>query len=156
MGEPLHTCEVCGQDLPIGHFEQLKDGYVRAACRKCTATQRNITASSTYEMYLRRLLTKSKSSRKETHDFTITIDDLVELWQRQSGRCAVSGVHMTHHADGLGRKEFNASIDRIDGNRGYVRGNIQLVAYRINILKHTLSTDMLYWWVKTIYHHSCD
>ena len=151
-----HTCTVCGQVLPIGDFERLKDGWLRSTCRKCVMIQRNTAVSGSYELYLRRLLTKSKSSRKNTHEFKLTIDDLMDLWQLQEGRCAVSGVFMTHHADGLGKKEFNASIDRIDGNKDYVRGNVQLVAYRINILKHTLSTDMLYWWVKTIYHHSCD
>lgn len=63
---------------------------------------------------------------------------------------------MTHHHDGSGLKDFNASIDRIDNQLGYIPGNVQLVAYRTNILKQTLSTDMLYWWVKTIYEYSCD
>jgi hypothetical protein len=63
---------------------------------------------------------------------------------------------LTHHVDGSGHKDFNASIDRIDSQLGYVPGNIQLVALRVNILKQTLSTDMLYWWVKTIHAHSCD
>jgi hypothetical protein len=63
---------------------------------------------------------------------------------------------LTHHLDGSGRKDFNASIDRIDSQMGYVPGNVQLVAGRVNLMKGTLGVDMLYWWVKTIYQHSCD
>ena len=41
-------------------------------------------------------------------------------------------------------------MDRINPDLGYVHGNVQLVAYRINIMKHTLSEDQLYWWVKNL------
>jgi len=156
MEETDRTCEACGRELPIGRFETTKDGWTRAQCRECVGTMRNKSVSGSYEMYLRRLLTKARSARKDTHAFEITPEDVIELWEAQQGRCAVSGVILTHHADGTGKKEFNASLDRIDSNRGYLRGNVQLVAYRVNLLKHTLSTDMLYWWVKTIHDYSCD
>lgn len=63
---------------------------------------------------------------------------------------------MTHHIDGNGHKEFNASIDRINVDRGYTPQNVQLVAYRINIMRHTLSMDMFWWWVKNIHDVSID
>ena len=89
-------------------------------------------------------------------EFTITKEDVVGLWDKQEGRCAISGVFLTHHKDGSGTKEYNASIDRISGEKGYIYQNVQLVAYRINIMKHTLPEDMFYWWVKTIHDFSCD
>jgi len=73
------------------------------------------------------------------------------LWYKQEGRCALSGVHLTHHVDGRGVKEFNASVDRINNDVHYEPQNVQLVAYRINIMRHTLSEDMFWWWVKTIH-----
>ena len=63
---------------------------------------------------------------------------------------------MTHHVDGRGTKEFNASIDRINPDLGYAPQNIQLVAYRVNIMRHTLSVDMFWWWVKNIHDTSID
>ena len=150
------TCDSCGRELPIGRFETAKDGWTRGTCRDCITTVRNKAVSDSFEAYLRRLLSKSKSARKGSWEFELTPEDLINLWHEQRGRCAVSGVILTHHADGTGKKEFNASIDRIDSNRGYLRGNVQLVAYRVNILKHTLSMDMLYWWIKTIHDYSCD
>ena len=54
------------------------------------------------------------------------------------------------------RKSTTPPIDRINGEEGYTFHNIQLVCYRINIMKHTLSEDMFYWWVKTINDFSCD
>lgn len=88
--------------------------------------------------------------------WAITSDDLILLWEKQKGRCAISGVFLTHHKDGSGYKDYNASIDRISGEKGYTPQNVQLVCYRINIMKHTLPEDMFYWWVKTINDFSCD
>jgi hypothetical protein len=72
-----------------------------------------------------------------------------------NGKCALSGVLMTHQRDGTygdkKPKEFNASIDRINPQGPYVRENVQLVSARINTMKHTLSEDMFIWWVKNIY-----
>jgi hypothetical protein len=33
---------------------------------------------------------------------------------------------------------------------------VQLVAYRVNIMRHTLSMDMFWWWVKNIHDVSID
>ena len=57
---------------------------------------------------------------------------------------------MTWQKDGSGKKELNISIDRIDPHIGYILGNIQLVTTRVNILKHSLTEDELYWWCKNI------
>jgi hypothetical protein len=62
---------------------------------------------------------------------------------------------MTHQRDGAygdGKKrDFNASIDRINPTGPYCLDNVQLVASRVNTMKHTLSQDMFLWWIKTIY-----
>ena len=108
------------------------------------------------EAYLRQLVSKLKHTRKKTHDWTLTPEEVFELWDEQKGRCAVSGVTLTHHLDGSGTKEFNASIDRINNNQGYAKLNVRLVAYRINIMRHTLSTDMFWWWIKTVHDYSCE
>jgi hypothetical protein len=149
-------CARCKKDLPLTSFEERHPGKTRTICKPCRSSRMREVRSAGYVPYLRVLISNTKSHRKATHEFAITPELLVELWEKQDGRCAISGVILTHHTDGSGLKEFNASIDRIDSTQGYIPGNIQLVAYRANVLKQNLSTDMLYWWVKTIYHYSCD
>ena len=128
----------------------------------CRTTQKENRVSASYESYLRNLHAHAKSNikcgrrSKSDIEFDISPEDLVSLWEQQEGKCAISGVYLTHHKDGTGTKEFNASIDRKSGEKGYAVHNVQLVAYRINIMKHTLSEDMFYWWVKTINNFSCD
>ena len=57
---------------------------------------------------------------------------------------------MTWAKDGSGRKELIISIVRIDPNIGYIPSNMQLVCGRVNILKHNLPEEELYWWCKNI------
>jgi hypothetical protein len=153
------TCTKCERTLPLERFEPYPKGTYSKHCRYCQSASARVQRSSGYKAYLTNLLSKNRDCARKRENITehlITVDHLVELWEKQEGRCAISGVVLTHHNDGRGHKEFNASIDRIDSQVGYIPGNVQLVALRVNTLKQTLTTDMLYWWVKTIYQHSCD
>ena len=38
-------------------------------------------------------------------EFDITVEDLIRVWEKQNGRCALSGIVLTHHVDGSGKKE---------------------------------------------------
>ena len=128
---------------------------MRGICQKCVTLQRARKVSATPEAYLRVLNTQLKSQRlKQGIEYDLSSDELIEIWEAQGGRCALSGVLMTHQRDGSygdrTRKEFNASIDRVNPSGPYTRENVQLVATRINTMKHTLSQDMFFWWVKNI------
>lgn len=159
MTDGTKVCERCQKELPLSSFEvHSKNKAVRRICSPCHRATNRKSRSDNYETYLANLLSKSRNqaAKRGIEDYEITVEYLTSLWKEQGGRCAISGVILTHHNDGTGHKDFNASIDRIDGQLGYVPGNVQLVAFRANTLKQSLSTDMLYWWVKTIYEYSCD
>jgi hypothetical protein len=143
---------------PLSQFETFKDGFVRGLCQQCVTLQKAKKTSATPESYLQVLNTQLKSQRlKQGVQYDLTKEDVVDLWETQNGKCALSGVLMTHQRDGTygdrKKKEFNASIDRINPNGPYVRQNVQLVANRINTMKHTLSQDMFMWWIKNIHEH---
>lgn len=60
-------------------------------------------------------------------DFDITAQMLDNLFETQSGVCALSGRHITIGVD--------ASLDRIDSSQGYVVGNVQWVHKDFNKMK---------------------
>ena len=156
----LRICTTCKEKLPDTKFEQYPTGTWRKKCTPCRMLQKNRkryeNMGGSHEAYLRNLFAKLRSTRRNTHSFSLTAEEVLQQWDLQDGKCAVSGVALTHHLDGSGKKEFNASIDRINNDEGYSRENVRLVAYRINIMRHTLSTDMFWWWVKTIHDYACD
>ena len=96
---------------------------------------------------------RKKNRGHSKAEFNIVIEDLFALWEKQEGRCAISGIALTYHRDGSGKKEFNASVDRIIPHDPYNKNNIQLVAHRVNIMKHELTEDLFFWWIKTIHDH---
>lgn len=150
----MKECSACHRALALKEFDAGNNNI----CRACGKRKTEARVSDTYRSYLNNLFNQSKSRNKTSRniDWQITLDDLTALWEKQEGRCAISGVFLTHHKDGTGHKEYNVSIDRIQNTRGYTPQNTQLVCYRANKLKGDLPEDMFYWWVKTINNFSCD
>jgi len=151
-------CTSCNKVRLLSQFELFKDGNYRGVCRTCVSAQKARKTSASPEAYLRVLNVQLKSQRiKQGIQYDLTSEELTEIWDIQEGRCALSGVLMTHQRDGKAgdgkKKEFNASIDRINPQGPYVRENVQLVANRANTMKHTLGQDMFMWWVKNIHNH---
>tara|TARA_X000001036_G_C20651320_1_gene795110 strand:- start:637 stop:1101 length:465 start_codon:yes stop_codon:yes gene_type:complete len=151
-----NTCSTCGIVKPKKYFAKN-----RRQCHHCKTAQLQKRVSGSYELYLKNLFTNAKSqhgtgSRSTDREWTLVYEDVLELWEKQEGRCALSGVFLTHHKDGLGKKDYNASLDRISQNGGYTPDNVQLVCFRVNIMKHNLTEDLFYWWTKTINDFSCD
>lgn len=80
----------------------------------------------------------------------MSLDFLEDLYNKQNGKCAISGFDMTY-ITGSGRVPTNISIDRIDSNIGYVRDNVQLVCIQANKMKAELTMKELKTWVEAIY-----
>lgn len=91
----------------------------------------------------RRAATRSKLMSMDT-PHNITLVDLQEVYERQGGRCAISGATMypAFHSPNRPIEPRTISIDRIDSSRGYTRDNIQLLAFSINIAKSSYDNDM--------------
>ena len=161
VSQGSRLCTSCNKIRLLSQFEHYKEGHVRGVCRNCVLAQRAKKTSATPEAYLKIVYTQLRSQRrKQGIEFPLTYEELHQTWETQRGRCALSGVLMTHHRDGaLGDgkpKDFNSSIDRINPQGPYSRENVQLVAARVNTMKHTLGEEMFIWWVKNIYNHLLD
>jgi len=142
-------CTDCKQKLPAEAFPAQSK-----KCSTCRYTARRKAASATPQNFLTRSFGQLKHARmkkeKSKVGWEITLEDVLELWDKQEGRCALTGLFMTYHKDGRGRRDLNVSIDRIDPDIDYLVTNIQLVCLRANTMKHTLKEDELYWWAKNI------
>ena len=102
------------------------------------------------DMYtpFRETLHRTKRRFKEVN---ITLQDLKEQWEKQNGRCAYTNLPIilpigNSHPD----IRYQASLDRIDSNLGYIRGNIQFVATPINYMKSTMSDKVFREYLKEI------
>jgi hypothetical protein len=70
--------------------------------------------------------------------FTITIEYIWEVFKEQDYQCALTGWPIGWAEVG---SNHTASIDRIDSDKGYVVGNVQLVHKDVNMAKQQYSQD---------------
>ncbi len=101
---------------------------------------------------LKQCLSSAKTrSKQKGLELKISIDDLVDLYYIQNGKCAVTGIQMQSES---GTRDhinmFCISIDRINTAFGYTKSNIQLVCWAVNQIKWYYSKDELVFWLEAI------
>ena len=79
--------------------------------------------------------------------FGVDAEYLWDLFQRQGGLCALSGLALR-----LGKRP-TASLDRIDSALGYVSGNVQWVHKDLNRMKQALPQGTFIWWCQQVARH---
>ena len=145
------TCKVCNKAKPTTAYFPSKLAAKR--CIDCIRLSRQRVVNSSPTKYLTRSAQQLKHGRvKKGYKWTIDNEYIINLWHQQDGKCAVSGLNMTHHRGAYNKKmPLNASIVRINNAEHYVPGNIQLVCYQVNIMRHVLDVGEFEWWIRTIY-----
>jgi hypothetical protein len=86
-------------------------------------------------------------ARKIGRDYTVTNKFLWELYVRQHGKCALSGVDIVL---GRGKQTATASLDRIDSSGGYTEDNVQWVHKVLNVAKMDLRQEEFVQWCELV------
>lgn len=87
---------------------------------------------------------KARDKRKNRlESMDLTLEYLRDLWDKQKGICKISGRKMilpdSSAGWNSGKTVNNASLDRIDSNIGYQKGNVHYICYIANLGKHTFT-----------------
>lgn len=89
--------------------------------------------------------------KKKGLEFNITKEDLIELYEKQKGKCAFSGLVMEMKTGPRHKSNtFSISLDRINNDKGYTKDNIQYLCWQINKMKSNLTDDEFRFWIKII------
>lgn len=157
------VCDCCAASLPSSSFDPLPfartlsksapraPGLARCALLRtvCTACRRaqadllrhNASVTPAVRAFWRRKMSSLKQGAL-TRGILVAIDedDLVQLFLKQEGRCALSGLALDIAAVSVagrgGRAELCPSVDRIDSHGNYILGNVQILAQVVNIMKN--------------------
>lgn len=166
-GSLWRKCRECQVEKPRDEgFERTKTGHYRLVCRPCRADymrNKNIIFREqfgvSYHTFAKGLCAENfirdlhRVAKRRAYDkrrqFELSFDFLLDLWTKQEGKCALSGVPMTFI---VGKKKVptNITIDRINSSVGYIPGNVHLVCYIANIMKNVLTMEEFYLWCSRI------
>lgn len=91
-----------------------------------------------------------RRAQRRQGDTDLSLDYLLELWERQEGLCVYSGVRLRRPTQGVNDPRFTASLDRIDPSKPYERGNVQFVSACMNYAKAQLSDKEFREWLQLI------
>lgn len=94
-----------------------------------------------------------KRASKTGKEFNLTPSYLEELfYNTQGGVCSIIGneLKLCHKSINTYKLHEQASLDRIDNSRGYVKGNVRFVSLGINYMKNRRNDDELYEMLRVI------
>jgi len=164
-GKIKKICPHCKQKLPlIEKFFRRNKKYISGFtcwCKKCEVLYRNsrkekiskyITSYySTFNGAMVHALNSARTrARKSGRECTVDMEYLLQLWDKQEGRCAITGIKMSYGWNDLGtgwngfgleerdcaanrRHPHNMSLDRINNELGYVPDNVRFVTVLVNL-----------------------
>ena len=96
---------------------------------------------------------KKRASSKQL-PLDIELPYLLWLWDKQAGRCALSGRELLLATTACVAHQDSPSLDQIVPGAGYTRKNVQLVTTQTNLSKSTLSCDEYVALCEQVYFHS--
>ena len=118
--------------------ESLRLGKV---CKKCSNRNTDNSHRDWYKNIRISWINKFKTGAETRGIYwKISLDDVAALYEKQNGKCALTGWNIEFPEYGHSQKA-PASIDRIDSKKGYTPDNIQLVERKINMMKQQFSQE---------------
>lgn len=133
------VCQGCGEGFT--RIVRAAQKYCTAGCRvkfwnkKCSASSTKWHGKNPERVMLRSAKHRAK---RQGIPFDLTLADIVipEI-------CPVLGVPLVCNAGTGSAKQDSPSLDKIVPELGYVKGNIQVVSYLANVMKHDATPEQL-------------
>lgn len=148
MDTESRVCKRCSNDLELKAFRA-----GRYTCRTCEV-QRIRDRDAGQEGWFRRILKSSKDNAKNRgihHE--LTLDDIRDVYEEQSGKCAVTRLPLTTEVASHDNPRWtNASLDRVSVDVGYTRENVIMACWCVNRMRHRMSYGDLRFWCELILH----
>ena len=162
----VKRCTKCGELKLVSEFNtdpRNKNG-LRAACRVCANAQQRAWGSnnkkhksdvgkayrknsprSSIDSALRHAVKRSGTENP------VTVNEMMEMWRRQEGKCALSGISMVWNN---GVAVWNSiSIDQTNPKAGYTLDNVRLVCHCINSFRYNMTDGEFDEVIRKLFHH---
>lgn len=136
----------CGKCLIVKTFEDFRKNKNSAFgysyfCRECDKQR-------VYSRDRRRILINAAKKRSKDYglEFNLDLNDIV-----LPEKCPILGIKLQFNTGKA--KDNSYSIDRIDNNKGYIKGNIQIISFKANTIKSNANfqeLELVYLYMKQL------
>jgi thiol-disulfide isomerase/thioredoxin len=156
--EEIRICRICkkssNETKITKYFDKRRNKqYYNSSCTPCKMIEsklkyknnkiyrdiiklRSTEYRNTETGFKSQLLHDTKKNKK-FEDYELNLIVLNELQKIQNNKCSITGIELVWKPNNI----YQASIDRIDSSKGYLKNNIQLVLHPINRMKLDYTTD---------------
>jgi hypothetical protein len=127
----------------IEHISKFHDNF------KITKYIRQPDEHTDFRWYIKNII---KNSKKKKQSYDIDLQYLKDLWELQHGICPITGCKLTlrtHNYKQI-RGPYQASLDRIDNTKGYIKGNVRFVSLMFNYARNIFSDEEVIDFCKTV------
>lgn len=130
--------------------------FLEVATKHYNFCEANIKYNETLQVSpstLKAMRTKILSRNDVSKGCYFTETDILELYRRQDGKCAITGevLQLAKNCAAHRKSQKTASIDRISSTRGYYLENIQLLHKHVNLMKQIYSHQYFCHMLKLVY-----
>ena len=137
VGKDTFYCNnSCASKHKIKHLIQYQDNFIK------TKYTRQPDKFSNFRWYIKVI---RKHNKERNIGYNVDIQYLQELWESQKGICPFTKQQLelkTHSkTKNIISRPYQASIDRIDNDKGYIKGNIRFVALIFNYARNVFSDE---------------
>lgn len=123
-------CRYCKNYIPL---YKLHVNFKKRGCSKCLQDYSK-NKKSTLSGYLSSLVTYSRRNK-----FKMTLDFLKELYIKQNGKCAYSGLQLLLPSNN--NNDWVMSLERIDTSIGYITTNVCLICREFNSMDRSILSN---------------
>jgi hypothetical protein len=158
----IPNCKSCGDTNQLNFYSQNKSICKKCASKKSLDRYKNLSQEEKIKyknkvanwqvnkIYQYRFLQAKNRAKISKIDFTITADDIKNVYEKQNGLCYYSGIVMQKDRTGI----YTLSVDRKNSKKGYTPDNIVLCTTIVNSMKNKLPIDEFISIVKAVAEHT--
>lgn len=152
-------CTVCGTFKEKDDFyksnQKLNTYKLTYSCKDCSKKKIHEYRNTESGFWVSMWNNLSSNAKNRGLELSINKEDIKDIWDEQKGLCAITKLPMEKvKAQRTTRSrffnQFRASIDRIDSEKGYVKGNIRMVCAYVNVMKLDQTDEQLKFWCESI------
>lgn len=138
-GKKLFYCNLsCAGKMNHTHLKPYQEELKKNTGRGKWLRNKDIYSQFRYH------LNNAKRHSNNKNIIDLDLEYLKFLWENQNGKCAVTGIdleikHIHTKKQRTNKSPYQASLDRIDNSKGYIKGNVRFVCYMFNIARNNFS-----------------